>query len=408
MAEYDSVAHVQWELPFPLRLPPKNFLCWEPKEGTALFASVPAVGTFSWRRASTLLAAADVFPEPGSGVATFPTHDYRITSVLGSGREVLTAELTRGPSGGFQEPRPYSVANVFLCIRDVGHSWADGTIERATAVLNNVIDLYRFFALDPLTRSIDAERDTYYTLVSRARIPIEWRESTAAETLQRIGELHFGSTIGKDRVHRIGANSYNDMNVGAPLASGPLAAFARATRVRQEPDVFQVLVFSAIRRLKRFEWALAILDAQSAFEVLVASVLSDVLKKSGLSSSDIEDQFAIRGRFDTLQKRLQELDRVAVAEATSTGEPTRRFLGSAAESAWREHLYRIRHRVVHEGLREVTFDDAKRAVSAGLKAGHAIQDLRPSFNRHWMWAGDALELHHITESPGPLSRMFER
>ena len=200
MGAYGGVVHVQWELPFPLRLPPNNFLCWEPQEGIGLFAAIPAVGTVSWGRTSTLLSPEQVFPEPGSGPATFPTHDYRITSVLTSGREVLTAELTRGPNGGFQEPRPYSVANIFLCLQDAGDNWELNTVERATAALNNVIDQYRFFTLDPLTRSVDAERDTYYTLVSLARVPEEWPNGAPAEILRRIGDLHFGSTIGTDRM----------------------------------------------------------------------------------------------------------------------------------------------------------------------------------------------------------------
>ena len=112
MPNYEGVAHVQWELPFPLRLPPAAFFCWEPDEGVAAFASGPAVGTLSWNRTSDLLAPADVFPEPGHGPLTHPTRNYRIKSVLRTGRRVLTAELTGGPDGGFREPRPYSLANV--------------------------------------------------------------------------------------------------------------------------------------------------------------------------------------------------------------------------------------------------------------------------------------------------------
>ena len=36
--EFWAVAHVLWELPFPLRLPPKAFPIWEPAEGVAAFA----------------------------------------------------------------------------------------------------------------------------------------------------------------------------------------------------------------------------------------------------------------------------------------------------------------------------------------------------------------------------------
>lgn len=101
MPKYTGVAHVQWELPFPLRLPEVGLSCWEPEEGVAALVPTHGVGTFGWSRTSPLLSVEEVFGAPSQGLATLPTHDYRIASVLGSGREVMTAELTRGPNGGF-------------------------------------------------------------------------------------------------------------------------------------------------------------------------------------------------------------------------------------------------------------------------------------------------------------------
>lgn len=407
MPRYLAVAHVQWELPFPLRLPPQAFLCWEPGEGVGAFVSAPNVGTLSWSRASNLLTAADVFADAGPGALTFPTHDYRVASVLASGREIMTAELTRGPAGGFQEPRPHSIANVCLCLRATAESWADAAIARAAAALNNVIDIYRFLTLDPLARSIDGHRDTYYTLVSMATVPADWPEGSPQDVLLRLDELHFGTTLGIDRVHRIGANSYDDLILGGALPQEHLNLFTRLVGAQHELDLFHHLVFDAIRRLKRFEWALAVFDAQSAFEVQVATVLTGILTRRGVAAADIETQFAPRGGLDSLQRRLVEIDRAAETEATAAGVPSRQFLGSQAETAWRYDLYRVRHTVVHEGVRHLTFDIAKRALQAGLRAAFEIQDLRPSFNRPFVWTGDVLNLSHLTQSAGRLSRIFE-
>ena len=74
---------------------------------------------------------------------------------------------------------------------------------------------------------------------------------------------------------------------------------------------------------------------------------------------DIEALLLPGGRLDTLQKRLTEIDRLASAEAKATGEPIRRFLGSETEGEWRRKLYRVRHRVVHEGDRNISFDVAE-------------------------------------------------
>ena len=112
------------------------------------------------------------------------------------------------------------------------------------------------------------------------------------------------------------------------------------------------------------------------------------------------------GRVHTLQRRLEELDRVAATQAGPNIQPVR-FLGSREEATWRNGLYSLRNRIVHEGLREVPFAGAKAGLVAGLHAIHRVQDLTPAFNRMMIWSGPALDLGHLQESSGRLSRLFE-
>ena len=86
MLEYKAIAHIFWELPFPLRLPPNAFFCWEPAEGVGLFDPRPNVGELAWRRKSSFLAATEVFADLGGPNDGYPTHDYLIPSKLCSGR----------------------------------------------------------------------------------------------------------------------------------------------------------------------------------------------------------------------------------------------------------------------------------------------------------------------------------
>jgi hypothetical protein len=165
-------------------------------------------------------------------------------------------------------------------------------------------------------------------------------------------------------------------------------------------------MFSAIRRLKRNENALAVLDAQSAFETLVAVLVVESLRNQGQTPEQIEVEMAARGRVHTLQRRLEELDRIAAAQTPVNLQP-RRFLGSPEETRWRSALYGLRNRIVHEGIRIVPFAEAKDALVAGLHAIHSIQSLIPAFNRAMTWSGAALDLGHIQPSAGRLSRLFE-
>jgi len=406
MPEYKAIAHIFWELPFPLRLPPNAFFCWEPAEGIGLFDPRPDVGELAWRRKSSFLAATEVFADLGAPNDGYPTHDYLITSMLRSGREIKTAVLTRGPVGGFAEARPYTVANMFLCLRNKADYSTKEVLERAGIALNNILDVYRFVTIDPLVRSVRADLDCYYTVVSVAELPRETRDIEAQAALRMVGSLAFGMVIGVNRTHHVGLNSFDDLFAGEAIPEDVLRLFSSLIETPHNLELFHQLVFSAVRRLKRNEHALAVLDAQSAVESLVAVLISENLQKQGQTPQRIEAEMAPGGRLHTLQRRFEELDRLA-AKLAPAGTPPRRFIGSPEEAQWRQALYRLRNRIVHEGLRSVPFAEAKTALVAGLHAIHAIQDLTPTFARAMIWSGAALDLAHVQQSAGRLSRLFE-
>jgi hypothetical protein len=404
MPQYEALVHILWELPFPLRLPPIGLFCWEPAEGTALFDPRPEVGDLAWRRKSHLLKAEEVFANLGTPNQCYPTHDYLITSRLRSGRQIKTVQLTRGPEGGFVEARPYAVANIFLCLRRRAEYTSAGVLERAGVALNNVLDMYRFVTMDPLARSVRPDRDCYYALVSVADLPNTLGDVAPQAALRMVSNVAFGSIIGVNRAHHIGLDSFDDLLAGEVIPADAQQLFESLISRTHSIELFHQLIFSAIRRLKRNEHALAVLDAQSAFESLVSVLIVEALTRQGQSKQQIEAGMASGGRLNTLQRRLEELDRVAGDEANA--QP-RRFLGCQEEVQWRGALYSLRNRIVHEGLRPVSFKEAKAGVVAGLHAIHHIQDLTPLFARPMIWSGAALDLGHIQESAGRISRLFE-
>jgi len=401
MPRYEALVHVLWELPFPLRLPPEMIRVWEPLEGIAFFDPRPAVGELSWRRTPTLLRREDVLPDAGPENNWYPEYDYQLRAHRPNNERVTIAQVTRGAGGGFTEPRQYTVANVILCLRNRADASSDATVHRAAETVNNVLGVYRFITLDPLARELRPDLDTYYTIVSVADLP-DLGDVDPLTALQAIDRVWFGRELGVSRFHRMGANSFSDLFAPDVLRPELLPIFDDLVQRPHELEIFHQLMLSAIRRLKRHENALAIFDAQSGFETLVASILGERLHAAGTAANDIEAMLAPGGRLHTLQRRLEELDRIALAE----GGP-RRFLASAEEQRWRGALYRLRNEIAHAGRRDVRFADAKEAVVAGMHAMHAIGDLAPTFNRALSWGGEVLDLPHIIESRGRLSRLFE-
>lgn len=403
MPIYEALAHVLWELPFPLRLPPEIIPVWEPEEQIALFDPRPEVGEIVWRRTSTLLDRASVVPDAGPANNWYPEYDYRLFAHYPppNGR-TLIAQIDRGKEGGFIEPRQYAVVNVILCLRNKADGATDTVIRRAASVVNNILDVYRFVTLDPHARGLRADLDTYYTVVSIGALPALGDVEHAGVALQAIDQVRFGTELGVNRFHRMGANAFSDLFEPEPLHRELRQIFDDLVREPHELELFHLLMFSAIRRLKRHEHALAIFDAQSALETLVAAILVERLAAAGHTAAAIKPMLEPGGPFLPLQRRLNELDRIAQAQPAP-----RRFAGSTQEQRWRQTLYRLRNEIAHEGRREVSFDEAKEALVAGMHAMHAIQDLAPDFNRALAWGGDVLDLPHVVESRGRLARLFE-
>lgn len=400
-----AVAAVRWELPFLLRLPPHGFPCWEPLYGVAVIVPEPQVGMVQWRRSCDFLPVDAVFAEqaPPQNPRHFPPHNYMQTVVLGDGRELPTLRLDGGPSGGFSEARPYTTAVLFMCLENVTDFNEEKTRRRAEEALNSVVRLHRFLTMSPHDRPLSLELDSYCTIVSVAPVPDGLR-GPPEQVLRRINDLHFGSTIGKDRMHHIGLQSWEGIHPGPPLSGDHLHMFYDGVRGPVPDDLAVELFLSALRRLDRQDFALAVVDAQSAFETVVADALRAGLRADGLDDATIDSEMTYQGEYDQLVKRLRKLDSIA----GSASPPGQQFKDSAEESAWKANLYRLRNRVAHGGLRTVTFDAAKAAVSAGLVAVDFIQGMHPTFVRQMRWGGTTTSLSHIVKHAGRMARLFER
>lgn len=406
--KYTSVVHVRWELPFPLMLPSNGFLCWEPGEGVAAFNPEGHIGKIQWKRTCEFISPEIIFHEiyQIQDQRSMPTHSYKMTSKLRTGEEILTAELYGGPEGGFAEARAYTVANIFLCIAHPESYKDKSIVERANAAMNNVIELYRFFTLDPLQRPIRSHVDHYCTTLSEASVPQKFQQLPPDELLENINQLYFGSEVGKNRCYLLGLCSCEDLETYSLLPEN-IQDLYNFVREEHKLELFHKLIFSSIRWLKRKEGALATIDAQSAFEASVASMLRDGLISEGWNRSKIDRELVYKGSLHLLQSRLKKLDEIARTDAKRNSRSFTPFLGSKIETDWRQNLYNIRNEIVHKGKRELSFDIAKEAIVSGLKAISYLNCMCPIFSRQFMWKGQATELQHINESAGRLFRLFE-
>lgn len=160
----------------------------------------------------------------------------------------------------------------------------------------------------------------------------------------------------------------------------------------------QQLALSAIRRLRRREHVGAVIDAQSAVEVCVEGLLRRGLLAAGRTEEQVGRDIDALG----LGVRIDQLDRLSKANGVE-----KRFGPSAERQAWNRDLADLRHGIVHRGLREISFEQARRGIAAGLAAMKTLEDNWPDFQPKIRWDGDYLRAEHLKENAGKLYRLFD-
>jgi hypothetical protein len=112
----------------------------------------------------------------------------------------------------------------------------------------------------------------------------------------------------------------------------------------------------------------AIIDAESAVEVCVA----DLLRRGMIAHGSSEEQAdaTLDGRLSGMQMRIIQLDKFTKAAGQG-----RRFENSEPWKLWNTKLARLRHHVVHRGVRQIEFQAANQADSSGIQATIHIEGM---------------------------------
>lgn len=352
----------RFDLPFYLRLPSSVFLTWDPNDSIAAVLPRQRLGEVSFSRTTSLVQEATLLDAPAPPPYGAPAHLVVMTCETRDGRTVPTLRVDTSVAGGCAEVRPYTEITVF--VSDAVRRGEQRT--RTFRILNHFLDLYRLVTQDPWVVPIDPELDVYLIDSAVAAVPEEHRNQTCEEILGQLSSLHFATDIGAERHHQYRLNTLEDLFPGSVLERAFLATFAQTIRSAYEMPLHYDLLLLAQSQLKHRSYRFAVLEAETAFEAYVSDMLIRIKIASGGQRDGVVRQVEdLRG----LSARLRELDVVATQWRTTRSAPAwSAFVGSAPHREWKESLYVLRNRVVHEGYRGVTFDEAKRGIGAAKLA----------------------------------------
>ncbi len=395
-----AILACRMDLPFYLRLPSEGFLTWDPEQEAALLLPYQRLGEVSFSRTTSFRNVARLLDSPGPAVTGPVEYRYCMTCSTQEYGEVPTLRIEVLHNGGFSELRAYSEIAVFLTIREDEAPPSNESKARAFVILNHFIDLYRLITQDPYVHRLDGDLDLYVVDYSRGMVPTPRNAGPVSTILQHLDEVSFSRDIGPNREIKIRLNTLEDLFPGRIIADEFRNLLLRVTRATYDMPLHYELILSAQSQLRRRNYHIAVTEAETAFEVYVARRLVEILVSRGALRNDVLPRLEDPRQLGLLGQRLRALD-VAVAQYRVTQGLTSvpQFVSSTAHSDWRRNLYDLRNRVVHEGWRDVTFDQGKQGIAACKSAIKALEERIPGL-------ADPIQIYvgvdHLRPTPGRL------
>ena len=158
--------------------------------------------------------------------------------------------------------------------------------------------------------------------------------------MNRINDISFCSDVGRGRQLRYRLNTLEDLFSGPPLEKRSLNLFTRLVRKHYDVPLHYELILTAQVELKRRNHHIAILEAETAFEVYIARVLVETSVAVGLVKSAVISEMEDARRLGLLSKRLRRLDSVVgqyrMSQSLVKLPP---FVNSTTYTNWKSNLY---------------------------------------------------------------------
>ena len=366
----EAILSSRFDLPFYLRLPSAVFITWDPDEGVAAILPRQRLGQAGFSRTTQLVPESTLLDSPSPPPYLPPGHGFMMTCDSPTLGEIPTLSVDTTLDGGYAELRPYTEATVFVALSAAPAPTETARHkERVGRVLNHFLTMYRLVTQDPWVIPVNLALDVYLVDDSIGRVPEELKSRPAAKILQNLGVVSFATEVGAGREYTYRLNTLEDLYPGPILEKRFLETFAGGLPGAYDLPLHYDLLFHAQTQLKRRNYHVAVLEAETAFEVYVADLLLRVKIALGETRESVLAAMEDLQDLGPLMKRLRELDGALPQAAKSQGLAVpKAFIGTHQHAEWKRDLYDLRNRVIHGGHRAIDFDQAKLGILRGKAA----------------------------------------
>jgi hypothetical protein len=372
------------DVPFPISIPNGAYFVFDPEKGIACVEVSLQEGSRAFFRSRPIhgpTSFADLREASMSMQRLDQGASYLENSRLPDGSQKATLNLHTGQDGGFSECKYFSQVSVTFLADDIAMISTSGQVrKRAFEILNPFVDKYRLLNEDYRISPISEARNFYLAVCHTSPLTPEEGPLTPTELFTRLSNPRtFFREIGHGAANILRTNSYELLGPRSPLSPQIQTFFDTFVQENYDMPLSYSLILESLANLQRTQdYRLAIIHAETAFEVHVVEQLLKLMIDEGMTRVDASSAIEADRTFWGVKNKIRQLDSRIRSYSSRNGLEFNAFVGSTFYSRWERDLFKHRNAAVHAGSNSFTYDEARTAIGTAKECIVAIDSGIPT------------------------------
>ncbi|MGD0956185.1 MAG: hypothetical protein ABR953_05070 [Candidatus Acidiferrales bacterium] len=381
------------DVPFPISIPNAAYLVFDPEKGIAAIEVSLREGSRAFFRDRPIQGPTS-FTDLRQASASMQRLDqgrsYLMASRLPDGTQKATLNLHTGQDGGFSECKYFSQMSVTFLADDIGIISGRGNEveKRAFQIINPFLDKYRLINEDYRISPISGTRNFYLAVCHTSPLTLEERPLSPTELFNRLSTPRtFFNELGHGAANILRTNSYELLGPRSQLSPTIQTFFDTFVQENYEMPLSYALIVESLANLQRTQdYRLAIIHAETGYEVHVVDRLLKLMIEEGMTRSDAASAIETDRAFWGVKNKIRQLDSRIQSYSSRNGLAFSAFVGTPLYLRWENDLYKHRNAAVHAGVNAFTYDQAHTAIGTAKECIVAIESRVPTL-------GDRIQLN---------------
>jgi hypothetical protein len=208
----------------------------------------------------------------------------------------------------------------------------------------------------------------------------EERSLSPAELFNRLSVPRtFLNVLGHGAANILRGNSYELLGPRSQLIAPIQSFFDTFVQNNYEMPLSYSLILESLANLQRTaDYRLAIIHAETAFEVHVVDRLLKLMIDDGMTATDAAAAIETDSNFWGVKKKIRQLDSRVQSYSSRNAFAFNAFVGSPLYSRWESDLYKHRNAAVHAGANSFTYGEAHTAIGTAKECIVAVEAQLPT------------------------------